>query len=243
MKVLYVIIILCLTNTCFAQKIKSDLEKENLKGNVLSVTTTQRDTITAKIINREIKTYNKDGNLVSKIYYDSLFKGDTTSIRTYYEYSNHQLVRSVIYHKSMKSAVISTYTYRAAENEVEERMYVLDTYSLIGSIVSKYDALGNLTKRIAYDEHNHMAMQTFYKYSRGNIVSEEWKPVNAAAYTINMAYDAMDNKMSEATTDAKGRAHTIIYHYFNYDKQFNWQSMDEPDQKGWITKRVIIYYK
>jgi hypothetical protein len=243
MKVLYLIIILCFTNICFAQKIKSDLEKQNLKGNILSVTTIQRDTVTNKIITKEIATYNNDGNLVSKIRYDSLFKGDTASTRISYEYRNHRLVESVRYHTVKKMAVRSTYSYHTLENEVEQRDYTFHDNTLLGSFVSKYDDAGNITRLTTYDSHNHIALQTYYKYSHGNLVSEDRKPVNAEAYTITMAYDAMDNKMSETAPDVKGYAHTIIYHYFNYDKQYNWLSMDEPGNNSRITERVISYYK
>ena len=244
MKILYSVIILFLVAaTCNAQKIKSDLEKENLKGNVLSVTTIKRDTATNKIITKEIATYNNDGNLVSKIRYDSLFKGDTASTRISYEYRNHKLVESVRYHTVKKSAVRSTYSYHTLENEVEQRDYTFHDNILLGSLVSRYDEAGNIIRLTTYDGHNHVTMQTYYKYSRGNIVSEERKPVNARVDTVAMAYDAMDNKMSETGPDAKGKVRTTIYHYFNYDKQYNWLSMDEPDKKGWITKRVIIYYQ
>lgn len=242
MKVWLILMCVCLSGvTCTAQKLKNDLEKENLKGKVLSVITIQQDTITAKIITKEIATYNNDGNLVSKIRYDSLFKGDTASTRISYEYRNHRLVASVKYHTEKKSAVRSAYSYHTLENEVEQRDYSFHGDSLLGSSVSKYDEAGNIIKCTTYDGHNHMAMQTYYKYSRGNLVSEERKPVNGTAYAITMAYDAMDNKMSETMPDASGGLHTVIYHYFNYDKQFNWQSMDEPDKNGWITKREISY--
>ena len=243
MKVLYLIIILCFTNICFAQKIKSDLEKQNLKGNILSVTTIQRDTVTNKIITKEIATYNNDGNLVSKIRYDSLFKGDTASTRISYEYRNHRLVESVRYHTVKKMAVRSTYSYHTLENEVEQRDYTFHDNTLLGSFVSKYDDAGNITRLTTYDSHNHVSQQTYYKYNHGNIVGEDRKPVNADAYTITMAYDAMDNKMSEAIPDANGSTHTKVYHYFNYDKQYNWLSMDEPGDNSRITERVIIYYK
>jgi hypothetical protein len=240
------LILICgclLSGITMAQKIKSDLEKENLKGNILSITTIQRDTATNKIINKEIATYNNDGNLISKIRYDSLFKGDTASTRINYEYRNHRLVESVRYHTVKKSAVRSTYSYHTLENEVEQRDYTFHDNALIGSFVSKYDEVGNITKLTTYDSHNHIAMQTYYKYNRGNIVSEDRKPVNAEAYTITMAYDAMDNKMSEAIPDTNGSTHTKVYHYFNYDKQYNWLSMDEPGDNSRITERVIIYYK
>jgi hypothetical protein len=243
MKTWLILIGYCLlSGICTAQKVKSDLEKGNLKGNISSVTITQRDTATNKIITKEIATYNNDGNLVSKIRYDSLFKGDTASTRISYEYRNHRLVESVRYHTVKKTAVRSTYSYHTLENEVEQRDYTFHDNTLIGSFVSRYDEAGNVTKLTAYDGHNHVAMQTFYKYSGGNMVNAERKPVNAAASTVTMAYDAMDNKMSETAPDANGKVKTSIYHYFNYDKQFNWQSMDEPDKKDWITKRVIIYY-
>lgn len=243
MKILYSVIILFLiAATCTAQNIKNGLEKENLKGSVLSVTTTQRDTISAKIITKEIATYNKDGNLVSKIRYDSLFKDDTTSSRIDYEYRNHRLVRSVLL-TVKKMEVTSTYTYHTLENEVEERNYAFDTDSLLGSFSYKYDEAGNLIKRITYNGHNHEAMQTYYKYSQGNLMSEDGRPANGTAYTVTMAYDAMDNKMSETDNDAAGSKHNIIYHYFNYDKQFNWLSMDESDKKDWITERKIVYYQ
>ncbi len=243
MKVLYLIIILCFTNICFAQKIKSDLEKENLKGNVLSVTTTQRDTATNNIITKEIATYNNDGNLVSKIRYDSLFKGDTASMRIGYEYRNHRLVESVRYHTVKKSAVRSTYSYHTLENEVDQRDYTFRDNALLGSFLSKYDEAGNITKLTTYDMHNHIAMQTYYKYNHGNLVSEDRKPVNTEAYTITRAYDAMDNKMSETAPDARSKTKTTIYHYFNYDKQYNWLSMDEPGDNTRITERKIIYYQ
>ena len=243
MKVLYLIIILCFTNICFAQKIKSDLEKQNLKGNVLSVTTIQRDTATNKIITKEIATYNQDGNLVSDIRYDSLFKGDTARTRIGYEYRNHRLAESVRYHTVKKMAVRSTYSYHTLQNEVEQRDYTFHDNTLLGSFLSKYDDAGNITKLTTYDNHNHVTMQTYYKYSQGNLVSEERKPVNAEACTITMAYDAMDNKMSETIPDAQGKVNTTIYHYFNYDKQYNWLSMDEPSANSLITERVIIYYK
>ncbi|WCT12881.1 hypothetical protein [Mucilaginibacter jinjuensis] len=243
MKILYLIAILCFTNTCFAQKIKSDLEKENLKGNVLSVTTTRRDTVSAKIINKEIATYNNDGNLVSNIRYDSLFKGDTASTRINYEYRNHRLVESVRYHTVKKSAVRSTYSYHTLENEVEQRDYTFRDNILLGSFVSRYDEAGNITRLTTYDGHNHVAMETWYKYNHGNLVSEERKPVNGETTTITMAYDAMDNKMSETVPDAKGKVRASVYHYFNYDKQYNWLSMDEPGGNNRITERVIIYYK
>jgi hypothetical protein len=243
MKILYSVIILFLAAaTCMAQNIKNDLEKDNLKGNVLSVTTTQRDTAAGQIINKEIATYNKDGNLVSKVRYDSLFKGDTSNYRIDYEYRNHKLVRSVVHYSNVKLVITSTYTYHTLGNEVEERNYAFDTDSLLGSFISKYDEAGNLTKHIAYDGHNHEAMQTYYKYSHGNLINEDRRSVDSTAYTVTMAYDAMDNKMSESTNDAVGTKHTIIYHYFNYDKQFNWLSMDQSDKKDWITERKIIYY-
>jgi hypothetical protein len=243
MKTLYSVIILFLAAApCTAQNIKNDLEKENLKGNVLSVTTTQQDTATNQIINKEIATYNKDGNLVSKIRYDSLFKGDTTNYRIDYEYRNHRLVRSVLNYSNKKSEVTSTYSYHALANEVEQRNYAFDTDSLLGSFVSKYDEAGNVTKRITYNGHNHEAMQTYYKYSQGNLISEDRRSADSTAYIVTMAYDAMDNKMSESTNDAVGSKHTIIYHYFNYDKQFNWLSMDESGKKDWITLRKIVYY-
>ncbi|OKS89569.1 hypothetical protein [Mucilaginibacter polytrichastri] len=244
MKTLYSIIILFLaTATCTAQNVKSDLEKENLKGNVLSVTTTQQDTGTTKIINKEIATYNKDGNLISKIRYDSLFKGDTSSYRIDYEYRSHKLVRSVLNYSNRKLEITSTYTYHTLGNEVEERNYAFDTDSLLGSLISKYDEAGNLTKRITYDGHNHEAGQTYYKYSQGNLIREDRRSVDSTAYSITMAYDAMDNKMSETTNDAAGSKRSIIYHYFNYDKLFNWLSMDQSDKKDWITVRKIIYYE
>lgn len=243
MKVLYLIIVLCFTNICFAQKLKSDLEKQNLKGNVLSITTIQRDTVTNKILTKEIATYNNDGNLVSKIRYDSLFKGDTASTRITYEYRNHRLIESVRYHTVKKMAVRSAYSYHTLENEVEQRDYTFHDNTLLGSFVSKFDDAGNITKLTTYDMHNHITMQTYCKYSQGNLVSEDRKPVNAEAYTITMAYDAMDNKMSETIPDAKGNVKTTIYHYFNYDKLYNWLSMDEPGGNSRITERVIIYYK
>jgi hypothetical protein len=226
-----------------AQKIKSDLEKQNLKGNVLSVTTTQKDTATAKIITKEIATYNQDGNLASKIRYDSLFKGDTASTRISYEYRNHRLAESVRYHTVKKMAVRSTYSYHTLQNEVEQRDYTFHDNTLLGSFLSKYDDVGNIIRLTTYDNHNHVTMQTYYKYSRGNLVSEERKPVNAEACTITMAYDAMDNKMSETIPGANGKANTTVYHYFNYDKHYNWLSMDEPGGNSLITERVIIYYK
>jgi len=243
MKTLYSVIILFLaTATCTAQNIKNDLEKENLKGTVLSVTTTQRDTATTKIITKEIATYNKEGNLVSKIRYDSLFKDDTTSSRVDYEYRNHRLVRSVLYYSNRKSEITSTYNYHTLANEVEERNYAFDTDSLLGSFLCKYDEAGNLIKRVTYDGHNHEAMQTYYKYSQGNLISEDRRDADSTSYTVTIAYDAMDNRMSETTSDAAGSKHTIIYHYFNYDKQFNWLSMDESDKKDWVTLRKIVYY-
>lgn len=249
MKAWIIFVFVCLLGEVgLAQKIKSDLEVNNLKGQVDSIVTEQlaldtvKGVLTKRPVSGKTETYNRQGNLMWTLNY-SLLATDTGAMKTTYQYDGKQrLVSQMRYYRN--GTPWQKFIYKYSGNEVDERRYDYKDNLLLLVVNVKYDEAGNKIEVVLYDNHLKKMMSIGYKYSMGNVISEEHFGIDGRlSYTITMGYNALDNKISDTRTEHDGSKSTKIYHYFNYDKQYNWLSMDETDKTGWITERKITYYE
>ncbi|NCD70490.1 hypothetical protein [Mucilaginibacter agri] len=250
MKACLLLICICLLGKVgFAQKIKSDLEKENLKGNVDSVITesvvnySDSSLKKPKVVVRLISKYNQNGNLISTVLYAEAASNQQPVKVSYFYDGRQRLLKKIAYYENGLVHLQSLYKYDETSSRVEIRNYD-NTQKLINFIISYYNSSGNVTESAGFSADRKEIWRQRYKYDKGNTVGIEYlNPSGAILSTNTMAYDALDNMIINTEKQPDGKSTSKIYHYFNYDKKFNWLSMDETDNNGIVTQRRITYFK
>ncbi|WCT12880.1 hypothetical protein [Mucilaginibacter jinjuensis] len=263
MKTLFTTIILSLAVfSCFAQKIKNDLETNNLKGNVDYVIEKRFNyfkngkTFESDLANEIISKYNSYGNLVTQTsYYHMPVLGDNIdTLKSIFKYDNKQrLIERDVYRKRQKTPYQKTvYVYNELKRERKSKDFFSGDNSINTDYISyKYDDEGRLIEMAIIVQRNKPLSIFRYHYdSDGNQVEEDefhededgGKMIQIT--TTKSLYDKFGNKLTSKIVHDIGETETHVYNYKKYDDAGNWTIMGDSKDNGNIgekTLRRIVY--
>jgi len=176
--IFYQVLISLLLVSCSTNKVKNDLEKEGLKGQVKSIYTlvsqpSENGQIFNEIINGTLEEYNMDGYIEKStryIFFDNECIGTEV---TNYRYEDGLLKEEILPGKS-------------------RWLY-------------KYDKNNISTEKIYYDSDGYPGTKRTYKYDKsGNLSSETWSNNNGnLTCSIDYIYDKNGNNTSQAISYSK----------------------------------------
>ncbi len=231
---------------------KKDLSLLNLKGPVKRVHEIAYQLLfnnnisETKFINEYIYSFNEDGNLINKLYYNSdsiveethnyFYNDKGLKIKEITIDSNNIIIRmdSFVYENNKKNYYASKgyylmpdkiekenkYKYDDQGNIIEDCQYQTANSNLDSKYIYKYDVNGSPVEVSSCDDKNKIVSQTFYKYNEKNI------PIQMGTYRHG---DLMFN---------------IKYKDIKFDQFGNWvkETLYLNDKIYGNTIREIFYY-
>jgi hypothetical protein len=201
------------------KQLKSDAEREHIKGKVKSIIEEVQeisvDGITkARKLSNEMY-FNKNGNLVKSILYNS--NGLPTDVTVYGYIDGNRVSRSrdISYETDLPAAMVMSSGETTKLNKPDPRYDVRYVY--------KYDKLGFLTDRFSYSNDGKLLTHRAYK-RKGNKVEELMRSRNGALELIALiTVDAEGNEIEEIHYNAPLEGWNTIYNRrYEFDDKGNW---------------------
>lgn len=223
-------------------KMKTDLERENIKGRVKMIKKTEWENLDGLLLKEEDKEevvkYNKDGN-----YYEIHKVGDFFEINRLFNYEKNKKVEEVFVNREFSNE----YVYQILDTEIE----VYKAGILIGK--EKYNDKGNLIERLVIE--NDKTKKYEYTYNEKGKLKEE-KAYNEYGDLDNIKsfrynhkgelyfekYRKMEKNFYEDSFD---KDYEIDYVDYEYDSKGNWVKRTKKDNRKTnviVEKREIEYY-
>lgn len=248
-----IITLICLATSIFsmAQQKKTDIQKENLKGQVKSIKEIpyEAEKQDGKIIKTNyyneynVFKYDNNGNLIEKILHrDSITLSDKYIHQ--YDSKNNLTETIIIDNDGEKSKII--YKYNDKNYLIEEKLYSLDD-DFSAYDYYKYDENGNKIEEISYI-NNKLSSKLVYSYNKENLIESicHYSRNGEKDMKTSYKYNDRNNLIKEYTyifSINDDLEHT--YHYKNYDEKGNWIERYKHfgNNSYSITERIIEYYE
>ena len=243
-KLLFVLLVIFLINSCSTKVENNDLIKKGLKGKVKSVSIEYFQAKEnfgevkegGKYLVVNIEKFDRNGNIIEDLsdnfteiyeYEDKKLSESTTTskyngiFKSIYKYDNDNNLIEKAKNKrdgSLLSKII--YKYDNNNNLIEETNYKKDG-SLNSKIIYKYDDYNNLIEETNYKKDGSKSKYSTYKYDDNNLIEEtiSYKEGSVGIYKT-YEYDD-DNNLIEKVEDFSDFTNITINNY-EFDENMNW---------------------
>ncbi len=262
-----VLALLLFTSTAsFAATIKTDLNRERLRGPVNSVLVE-----IAQIKKRDGKSvedprmpwlsrvYNRQGNRIEE---DQLYNNISLNFKSRFTFDDMgKLKEGVEYDANGKVSFTWTYTHDPEKNTIEERRFQPDG-KRFSSVTYYYDSQGNLIEERDFPPHTKNFFKWVFRYDKnGKKAQESYYLVHPDRRTgqiktiLNFKseffYDKEETLVEEIRSDGTGEVEWDKHYKYEYDKFGNWvvqkafQALDPSEKRklepSGLTYRTITY--
>ncbi|MDO4880374.1 MAG: hypothetical protein Q3983_03770 [Capnocytophaga sp.] len=239
--------------SCKNSNEKTDLEKQNLHGDISSIRMIPYKPIenNGKIQKGEVAQerenslviYNPDGNQKEKIFYQ---KNNDLARKYTYTYNDKKQRTRVDYHKVEGNLnLYYQYKYDDKGNRTEINEYT-DKGLLYTQEKRKFDDNNNLKEQSVYNDKGLLLKRVIFSYNKDNncISEQRFDENNTLVAKYNYNYDKNDNIIEEKFYNLSGLVHTRTYVY-TFDDEKNWISRIEyqNNKPNYIIERKITYGK
>ena len=197
---------------------KNDLKRQNLKGNIVSVTENEYNASGDSLKMKSVTKYNDKGNKIE-----------------FFTYSPTGEVLSK-----------TTFKYNDSDRLTEEMRYKADG-SFNVKTTCKFDERGNKTEEYNYDVGNILFLKIVSKFDgKGNrIVKDSYNEFGGLFLKCNSKFDEDGNEIIAKEYDShKSLQFSTTFDYDNYDKTGNWlkRTTYKNDEPFSVTIREIEYH-
>lgn len=243
--ILIVLLFLLLSAFIGGRKHKSDLDDDNIKGNVKTIIDSE---ISAKgaFLEKEEYNYNHRGDILSQYLYKS--NGDISNKWVQSFDSANMIIRERGYDSRDSLTYIKIYKCDSDWNKIEEKERDTSKFAE-QKIVFILDSGKNVIEEDLYDSHGYLDGHWISKYdTAGNRIEQD----DFINYSKKLSYKNTykRNKKGDIIEvsgyEADGSLHArYSCSYSNYDKYGNWQKMVRTHNAEieYIMKRTIEYYR
>jgi len=239
MKKTLLILLLFVAYSSAHSQCKSDLEKDNVKGRVKSITQTG---IYGKneIISIQTARYDKEGKLLG--YSHAHKNNDLKSTEAASEFDDlGRKIKMNRYGLSGELEGYLVYEYDSLCNMIKDIEFKgsgrLDSYTIYN-----YNSTGEKIESKTYTSDSTLWLWYEFKYEDGVIV-EIWDPQDSSVWKYEI--DKHNNDTKTTIYDKLGNEKEVRTYVYHYDKESNWteQKLYINGEFYWTYKRRFIYYE
>ena len=218
MKLLPAILLLSFIPFLSFAQLKNDLERQNLKGEIKSVTEKEYNATGDSLMWKSISNYNDTGNQVDFYTYSP---DNTLLSKSIFNYNDSgRLVDIKRYKADGTLNVRTTCRYDMKGNMVEENNY--DNQNILFMTAkSRYDMKGNRVVKDCMNEYGILYLKTNYQNDKHGreIEAKEYDSHHGLKFTTSYDYESMDKNGNwrKRTTYKNDDPHTITIREFEYN--------------------------